>query len=76
MTPYYYTVQVTQSNDEFNSPFEYFKAFNKKQINKYLTDNNREAVIIYDPQESPVHGIYYKDVTDVFYEDNKKPKRN
>jgi uncharacterized phage-like protein YoqJ len=67
MKAYYYTAQVSPVIDEFNSPFEYFKAFNKKQINKYLTDNQREAVIIYDPQETPVHGIYYKDVTEIHY---------
>jgi hypothetical protein len=62
---YYYTAHVFPVADPAN-PFEYFKAFSKKQIKKHLNNINKDAINIYDPSAKPVHGIYYEDVTEVF----------
>jgi len=62
---YYYTVQM--STITAGSPYRHFKAFSKKQIKKYFNDNDISYIEIYDPNDKPIHGIYYHDITDVFY---------
>jgi len=62
---YYYAVLMKA--DDINSLL-YFKAYSKKQIKKHLSNIKQTPVVIYDPSVKPVHGIYYHDITDVYYE--------
>lgn len=67
MKAYYYTAKVNPPKER-GEDFEYFKAYSKKQIKKHLANNECEAVEILDPTEKPTHGIYYQDITEVYYE--------
>jgi hypothetical protein len=62
---YYYVARINPPKER-DEDFEYYKAYSKKQIKKHVENNGREVVVIYDPAEKPVHGIYYEDITEVF----------
>ena len=62
---YYYVAEVFPHSN-VNEPFEYFKAYSKKQIEKHLRNNGRDAIRIFDPAAKPVHGTFYEDITEVF----------
>ena len=64
---YYYTARVNPPKER-GEDFEYFKAYSKKQIKKHCENNGWELVAVYDPIEKPVHGTYYNDITEVYYE--------
>jgi hypothetical protein len=61
---YYYTAVVSTPNE----PYKYFKALSKKQVKQHLKNTYTDFDIICDPSNKPVHGIYYQDITEVFYE--------
>jgi len=64
---YYYAARLNPPADR-DEPFEYYRAYSKRQIKKHAENNGWEVIEIYDPYEKPVHGIFYKDITEVYVE--------